>query len=44
MRAEIGAMLGLDAPAPPKRTKAAPPTSRPREAETEATVRPSSRR
>jgi CPA2 family monovalent cation:H+ antiporter-2 len=44
MRAEVGAMLGLDAPAPPKRAKAAPPSSRPREAETEATVRPSSRR
>jgi CPA2 family monovalent cation:H+ antiporter-2 len=38
MRAEVGAMLGLDAPAPPKRTKATPPNSRPRAAETEATA------
>ncbi len=27
MRAEVGAMLGVDAPAPPKRTEAAPATS-----------------
>lgn len=42
MRAEVGAMLGIDAPAPPKRTKAAPAAARSRETETEAPVRPTS--
>ncbi len=43
MRAEVGAMLGVDAPAPPKRTKTAAATSWSRDTEPEAPVRPTSR-
>ncbi|NBB69197.1 MAG: hypothetical protein GVY33_02570 [Alphaproteobacteria bacterium] len=43
MRAEVGAMLGVDAPAPPKRAKAAPAASRSRRTEPEAPARPTSR-
>ena len=42
MRAEIGAMLGIDAPAPPKRAKTAPAAARSRQTETEAPMRPTS--
>jgi voltage-gated potassium channel Kch len=42
MREEVGAMLGIDAPAPPKRLQAAPSQPRSREKETEGPVRPTS--
>ncbi|MFP4269246.1 MAG: monovalent cation:proton antiporter-2 (CPA2) family protein [Alphaproteobacteria bacterium] len=42
MRTELGAMLGIDAPAPPKRTKAAPAAARSRDKETEAPAPPTS--